>query len=824
MRVWLACFLLAAIGTSVSSAEDISLVAVRLDPKTIEEVSHAILREDLKLVLRDDGVGYFYASRKGLELLSALHPEVLLEDVTYVELYALPNTEQVKAYLLLHGLKVIHQSDELIIVACGSEEAFLVHMLPIKKRLSGPDEPGLPLELVERAPARLSLTYSPLIQDLVNSVSQTNLYTWLRGLSGEDLVNIGGQPYRISTRYSPTVQCRMAAYYLREQFENLGLGVEFDYFGFRTLMKQIVFVDHNEGWAVGKRMTIIHTDDGGESWEEQYWGDEGALNDIDLFGGNNACVVGNNGIILLSLDGSNWQSVDVGFTGNINGVDFVDPLKGLACCDGGVMLKTVDGGLSWSLMSTGVTSNLYDIKFFNQLVGWAVGSGGRIIKTSDGGNTWQVISSPTTVDLNEIAVLDSNIAVVCGNNGTILRTVDGNTWNKVTTPTTKDLSSIFMVPDGTGWACGSDGTLIKSLDSGATWIDMSFSILYDLRDIFFFDDQRGWMIGLGYLSSTADGGETWQSHLDGVESGDINVVATLPGTTRPDDIYIICGHYDCISQTPETYAPGADDNGTGTIATLEAARVLSNQLFEATIRFVCFSREEQGLIGSKAYVREAYERGDNIVAALNFDMIGYADIKPEDVDIICNPSSQWLGDAYQQAVSLYIPDLSVVRHTAGYVGSDNSSFWEYGYSSLCGIEDDSIRNPNYHRTTDRVSTLDFNFYTKVVKGAVATLASLAVPDTLTSGVAVRAEDFPLSIISNPSFGKVEFILSAKPSSEQDVTIYDVSGRVVGSIRPYEEDGVLKGYWDGRDREGRQVSPGLYLISANGLKQKIVLLR
>lgn len=70
---------------------------------------------------------------------------------------------------------------------------------------------------------------------------------------------------------------------------------------------------------------------------------------------------------------------------------------------------------------------------------------------------------------------------------------------------------------------------------------------------------------------------------------------------------------------------------------------------------MCFSREEQGLIGSKAYVEEAYQRGDNRVAALNFDMIGYADINPEDVDIICDTESQWLGDAYEQAVAMYVP-------------------------------------------------------------------------------------------------------------------------------------------------------------------------
>jgi photosystem II stability/assembly factor-like uncharacterized protein len=616
----------------------------------------------------------------------------------------------------------------------------------------------------------------------------------------------------------------MAAYYLREQFESLGLDVEFDYFGFKTLMKQIVFVNPNDGWAVGKRMTIIRTRDGGESWEEQYWGEDGALNDICMMGGMRGCVVGNNGIVLLTWNGSDWERISSGYAGNINGVDFVDSLTGFACCDGGVILKTVDVGVSWDGLSTGVTSNLYDIRFANGSVGWAVGSGGKIIRTGDGGQSWEIVSSPTTSDLNEISIIDENKVVICGNGGTILRTLDGSTWSRVATPTTEDLSSVFFV-GAVGWACGRDGTLIKSLDSGGTWTDIGFSVLYDLRDLFFFDTQHGWMTGLGYLSSTDDGGQTWQSHLDGVQSGDINVVATIPGTKRPEDIYIMCGHYDCISQTPETYAPGADDNGTGTIATLEAARVLRQHNFEGTIRFVCFSREEQGLIGSKAYVKEAYQRGDNIVAALNFDMIGYSDIKPEDVDIICNSTSQWLGDAYQEATALYVPDLSVVRHTASYVGSDNSSFWDYGYSSFCGIEDASIKNPNYHRTSDRVSTIDFTFYTKVVKGAVATLATLAIPDTATSGVTALGE-LPLRIVSNPSWGSVEMVVSPDLGHDGKILIFDVAGRVINSISLTQDGGTLKGYWDGRDSYGRDVSPGIYFISPKGIgsSAKVVLLR
>lgn len=142
------------------------------------------------------------------------------------------------------------------------------------------------------------------------------------------------------------------------------------------------------------------------------------------------------------------------------------------------------------------------------------------------------------------------------------------------------------------------------------------------------------------------------------------------------------------------------------------------------------------------------------------------------------------------------------------------------------FQDASIKNPNYHRTSDRVSTIDFSFCTKVVKGAVATLATLAVPDTVTSGVTALTRDLPLRVLSNPSYGNVEFLVSPDLGYEGRIVIHNVAGRVINSVRPVQENGVVKGYWNGRDSQGMQVSPGIYLISAEGLKSsaKVVLLR
>jgi Zn-dependent M28 family amino/carboxypeptidase len=332
-------------------------------------------------------------------------------------------------------------------------------------------------------------------------------------------------------------------------------------------------------------------------------------------------------------------------------------------------------------------------------------------------------------------------------------------------------------------------------------------------------------VGAGLIRHTIDGGLDWEDQHDGIQAGDVNVVATKPGTLNPEEIYIICGHYDSISQIPETYAPGADDNGTGAVGVIEAARILKDYDFEATLRFVCFSREEQGLVGSNAYVKEAYGRGDSIVGALNFDMIGYEDVDPEDVEIICNTASVWLGDEYETAAGLYVPSLGIHRQISSYVGSDNTSFWNYGYSSFCGIEDSPLHNPYYHRTTDRVSTLDFDFYTDVVRGAVATLAELARVDTVTSAIAGTLEPHGLKISPNP--GNVVTIgMAARGPTPADFEIYDVNGRLVARVRPSVDSGLARAVWNGTDSSGDRVGSGIYFLRPAGSNTaaKIILLK
>lgn len=107
----------------------------------------------------------------------------------------------------------------------------------------------------------------------------------------------------------------------------------------------------------------------------------------------------------------------------------------------------------------------------------------------------------------------------------------------------------------------------------------------------------------------------------------VNIVAVLPGTQleSKDRMYVVSGHYDSrVSDVMNdtSYAPGANDDASGTAAVLELARVMSQHEFDGTLVFMAVAGEEQGLLGASHYAREARRKNKNIAAMFTNDIIG----------------------------------------------------------------------------------------------------------------------------------------------------------------------------------------------------------
>ena len=110
-----------------------------------------------------------------------------------------------------------------------------------------------------------------------------------------------------------------------------------------------------------------------------------------------------------------------------------------------------------------------------------------------------------------------------------------------------------------------------------------------------------------------------------VETEIVNVVATLPGRRSPDRVIVIGGHYDSIcsiNSDSTSDAPGANDDASGTAVVLELAEILSRKDFDATIVFVAFAGEEQGLLGSTHFADEWAKAGRSIEAMMTNDIVG----------------------------------------------------------------------------------------------------------------------------------------------------------------------------------------------------------
>ncbi|MBW2263855.1 MAG: M20/M25/M40 family metallo-hydrolase [Deltaproteobacteria bacterium] len=143
-----------------------------------------------------------------------------------------------------------------------------------------------------------------------------------------------------------------------------------------------------------------------------------------------------------------------------------------------------------------------------------------------------------------------------------------------------------------------------------------------------------------------------------------NIEVILPGGDLENEIYIAGGHYDSLSEYGN--APGADDNGSGTAALVEMARVLGGCSFRRTVKLLFFSNEEAGIVGSTYYASEARGRGDDIRGFLALDSIGYG-AGGEDIDAVTLPDDAWLVDRVEAVSATYVgaPILKRVLDACG---------------------------------------------------------------------------------------------------------------------------------------------------------------
>ncbi len=234
-----------------------------------------------------------------------------------------------------------------------------------------------------------------------------------------------------------------------------------------------------------------------------------------------------------------------------------------------------------------------------------------------------------------------------------------------------------------------------------------------------------------------------------------NVVAVLPGKTDKDRYVIIGGHYDSIAArrnpgaqrtdegTPsnaadvDPEAPGVADDASGTAATMELARVMSQYEFDKSIIFITFAAEEIGLNGSKNFADEAKAKNMQIEAMLNNDIIG-SDVSGNGASAngrlrVFSESpddspSRTLARYVKEIGERYVPFMTVdmvFRRDRFGRGGDHTSFVRDGFAAV-RFTTSSENYANQHTATDTFANASVPYTTRVAKVNAAVLASLAL--------------------------------------------------------------------------------------------------
>jgi len=195
--------------------------------------------------------------------------------------------------------------------------------------------------------------------------------------------------------------------------------------------------------------------------------------------------------------------------------------------------------------------------------------------------------------------------------------------------------------------------------------------------------------------------------------GQNSIIARINGSSTTDDAVIIIGaHQDSTNMWPFLPAPGADDDGSGSVTILESYRALLAADFhpDRSIEFHWYSAEEGGLLGSQA-VAQAYEGRVNVLAMSQFDMTAWVKQGTrEEVGLIMDFVDLPLTEFNKQLVDLYL-DIPWVETQCGYACSDHASWRKAGYPSSFTIESSfGNSNKHIHSASDRIDISDeFSF-------------------------------------------------------------------------------------------------------------------
>jgi len=224
-----------------------------------------------------------------------------------------------------------------------------------------------------------------------------------------------------------------------------------------------------------------------------------------------------------------------------------------------------------------------------------------------------------------------------------------------------------------------------------------------------------------------------------------NVEAVLRGARFPEQIIVIGAHYDSVFG-----CPGANDNGSAVAATLALARCLADKKPARTLRFVFFANEEPPFfqtdeMGSLIYAKSCRAKGDDIVAMLCLECIGYYTEHPNTqkypfpFNFVYPSTGNFIGfvsnfasgkllhtvvTSFREKCQFPSEAGAVPEIVPGVTWSDQWSFWQQGYPAIMITDTAPFRYPYYHEPEDTPDKISYDHLTRVVFGLSQVIADL----------------------------------------------------------------------------------------------------
>ncbi len=304
---------------------------------------------------------------------------------------------------------------------------------------------------------------------------------------------------------------------------------------------------------------------------------------------------------------------------------------------------------------------------------------------------------------------------------------------------------------------------------------------------------RRWILSKFQEFSVASGGRLQPQYFDfdaniciGV-SLHRNVMAILPGTVTPNRYFIVSGHMDTRGDPNNScahgiFSPGAVDDGSGTVISLELARVMSQYQFESSIIFMTVTGEDEGLFGSEAYAAFAENSGQRIDGMITNDVVGNIVGQNGIIDStsVRHFSSQADATPHRQmsrymklTSEFFYPEMTVNLIPAvdrPGRGGDHQSFQNHGFTAVRFVEPNE-NFANQHTPTDLVENMSPAYTARVARVNAAGLASL-----------LNAPEKPSTpTVFDPGNGTELIVQWTSTNTEPDLAGYRIAVRDSGGL-------------------------------------------